>query len=197
MQTYFTWEGLCELAPQGLAHLCKSTSFAKLLWPVRRSEAMPQSIMRAAGTRFQPGHAGSMPCLAPSDSKIGKGELEPEAAPFLILPFTFPPLLQVFLIIFFPQAHWRATEKATVHLSYLFPLPLAITTSPIVKRIVGRILLLCYSTFYKAIKEKVNLKALTLTQYSSYFLNLIKCLGRFWKVITLQNWAFALLVLTT
>lgn len=25
---------------------------------------MPQSIMLAAGTRFQPGHAGNMPCLA-------------------------------------------------------------------------------------------------------------------------------------
>lgn len=40
------------------------------------------------------------------------------------------------------------------------------------------------STFYKAIKEEVNLKALTIIQGSSYFLNLIKCLGRFWKVIS-------------
>lgn len=84
-----TW-GTPRAGTQGLAWLDKPMSFAKLLWPVRQREAMPQSTMLAAGARFQPGHAGNMPCLALSDSKITRESWSQKLLHFLFC-HSFPP----------------------------------------------------------------------------------------------------------
>lgn len=102
--------GTPQAGTEGLAWLDKPTSFAKLQWPVRWSEAMLQSTMIVAGARFQPGHAGNTLCLAPSDSKAARKSWTQKLLHFLFCHWGFPPSFAVFLIIFITQAHWRATE---------------------------------------------------------------------------------------
>lgn len=138
--------GTLQAGPQGLARLHKSATFAKLLWPVRRPEAMPQRPMLAAGAGFQPGHAGNMPCPASWSQKLRC---------FLLCHFFFPHFVDV-SHYFHSTSTLESNRKSYSPLQLAFPFPLAITTSRIVKRVAGRILLLCHSAFYKAIKEKAQ-----------------------------------------